>query len=110
MSSQYDRVVLRISELLDKSSISYIHSYVPIYRSSFIIEWVRRGESSGSSSATDGMRGGRRSEQIIGNNTRIYDHRLVTGQHEGQPTRALFIYSSVYSLIYQYFCLSLVYC
>ncbi|VDK70028.1 unnamed protein product [Litomosoides sigmodontis] len=49
-------------------------------------QWVRRGESSGSS-ATDGMRGGRRSEQMIGNNARIYDHRLVTSQHEGQPTR-----------------------
>uniref|UniRef100_A0A0R3S489 LsmAD domain-containing protein n=1 Tax=Elaeophora elaphi TaxID=1147741 RepID=A0A0R3S489_9BILA len=50
-------------------------------------QWVRRGESSGSSSTTDGTRGGRRSEQIIGNNTRIYDHRLMTAQHEGQPTR-----------------------
>ncbi|VDK84164.1 unnamed protein product, partial [Onchocerca ochengi] len=50
-------------------------------------QWVRRGESSGSSSTTDSIRGGRRSEQIIGNNARIYDHRLIGSQHEGQPSR-----------------------
>ncbi|KAM3722792.1 Ataxin-2 [Dirofilaria immitis] len=49
-------------------------------------QWARRGESSGSSSATDNIRGGRRSEQIIGNNARVYDHRLMTSQHEGQPS------------------------
>ncbi|EFO18280.2 hypothetical protein LOAG_10217 [Loa loa] len=48
-------------------------------------QWVRRGESSGSSSTTDNIRSGRRSEQT-GNN-RVYDHRLVTSQHEGQPPR-----------------------
>nr|CDQ04299.1 BMA-ATX-2, isoform n [Brugia malayi] len=49
-------------------------------------QWVRRGESSGSASASDNVRAGRRSEQV-GNNTRVYDHRLMTGQHEGQPSR-----------------------
>lgn len=28
---------------------------------------------------------------MIGNNTRVYDHRLVTGQHEGHPSRAYLI-------------------
>ncbi|KAL4003833.1 Ataxin 2 SM domain family protein [Acanthocheilonema viteae] len=50
-------------------------------------QWVRRGESSGSSPTADGIRGGRRSEQMIGNNAKTYDHHLMTGQHEGQPTR-----------------------
>ncbi|VDO31609.1 unnamed protein product [Onchocerca flexuosa] len=55
-------------------------------------QWVRRGESSGSSSTTDSIRGGRRSEQMVGNNARVYDHRLMGSQHEGQPSRTLFIF------------------
>uniref|UniRef100_A0A915Q719 LsmAD domain-containing protein n=1 Tax=Setaria digitata TaxID=48799 RepID=A0A915Q719_9BILA len=45
-------------------------------------QWVRRGESSGSSSATDTMRGGRRSDQMVGNNARAYDHRLASEENK----------------------------
>ncbi|VDN07461.1 unnamed protein product [Thelazia callipaeda] len=52
----------------------------------FSSEWVRRGESSGPISVTEN-RGGRQTEQVIGNNGRVYNQRLATNHHEGQLSR-----------------------